>query len=156
MWNVPLANGIPLTVATSCALVLFGVSVGLVIAAVCWVCIALPADQPAAAPLESYATISDDEIEIVIELAHDALAGGGWTLCGDCYTRTLLQRLRLPLQESIPAAREQPAREPASTRRVDGGTHPAQNTPASLKNGYKQPLRGEQGASLGRVPTLTY
>ena len=156
MWNAPLANGIPLTVATGCTLVLFGVSVGLVIAAVCWVCIAVPVDQQAAALQESYASISDDEIEIVIELVHDALARGGWTLCGDCYTRSLLQRLRLPIEEHIPVAWEQPAREPASTRRVDGGTHPAQNTPASLKNGHEQPLRVEQGTPLGRVTTPTY
>ena len=155
MWNAPLANGIPMTVATGCALVLFDVSVGLVIAAVCWVCIVMPAGQQAAAPQESDASISDEEIEIVIELVHDALAGGGWTLCGDCYTRNLLQRLRLPLQESVPAAWEQLARVPASTRRVDGGAHPAQKTPASLKNGQKQPLRVEQGGSLGRVTTLT-
>ena len=156
MWNAPLAHSIPKTVATGCALVLFGVSVGLVITAVCWVCIVMPADQQATAPQESDASISDDEIEIVIELVHDALATGGWTLCGDCYTRTLLQRLRLPLQEPVPAAWEQPARVPASTRRVDGGTHPAQNTPASLKNEHKQPLWVEQGASLGRVTTPTY
>ena len=122
MWNALLSHGITLTVATGCALVLFGVSVGLVIAAVCWVCIAVPTDQQAAAPHRSDASISDDEIEIVIELVHDALATGGWTLCGDCYTRTLLQRLRLPLQESVPAAWEQPAREPASTRRVEAGS----------------------------------
>ena len=156
MWNVPLANGIPLTVATGCALVLFGLSVGLVIAAVCWVCIVMPAGQPAAAPQESYASISDDEIEIVIELVHDALARGGWTLCGDCYTRNLLQRLQLPVMEHIPAEGEKPVTVPASTRRVNGGTHPAQNTPASLKNGRQQPLWVEQGVSLGRVATPTY
>ena len=110
MWNAPLSNGISLTVATSCALVLFGLSVGLVIAAVCWVCIVMPAGQQATLPLESYASISDDEIEIVIELVHDALATGGWTLCGDCYTRTLLQRLQLPIEEHTSAAWEQPAR----------------------------------------------
>ena len=143
LWNAPLANGIPLTVATGCALVLFGVSVGLVVAAVCWVFVAVPDGQPVAAPQESYASISDDEIEIVIELAHDALAGGGWTLCGDCYTRNLLQRLQLPISEYIPAAWEQPARETASTRRVDGGAYPVQNTPVSLNNGRKQPLRVE-------------
>lgn len=155
MWNAPLANGIPMTVATGCALVLFGVSLGLVIAAVCWVCIVMPAGQQAAAPQESDASISDDEIEIVIELVHDALAGGGWTLCGDCYTRTLLQRLRIPLQESVPAAWEQPARVPASTQRVDSGTHPAQRTPDSCKNGRNQLLRVEQGVSLGRATPLT-
>ena len=155
MWNAPLANGIPLTVATGCALVLFGLSVGLVIAAVCWVCIVMPTAQ-ATAPQESYASISDDEIEIVIELVHDALAGGGWTLCGDCYTRNLLQRLQLPLSERFPAEWEQPARGAVSTRRVDGGAHAVQTTPASLKNGPKQLLRVEQEAPLGRVPTLTY
>ena len=157
LWNAPLANGIPLTVATGCALVLFGVSVGLVVAAVCCIFVAVPASQPVAAPQESYASISDDEIEIVIELVHDALATGGWTLCGDCYARTLLQRLQLPIEEYIPAAWEKPiSRVAASPHRVDGGAHPAQNTPASLKNGQKQPLRVEQGTPLGRVPTLTY
>ena len=156
MWNVPLANGIPLTVATGCALVLFGVSVGLVIAAVCLVCIAVSADQQALAPQERYASISDDEIEIVIELVHDALATGGWTLCGDCYTRNLLYQVQLPLNERIPFGWEQPVTGPATTRWVDGGTHPAQNTSVSLKNGRTQPLWVEQGASLGRVPTPTY
>src|SRR6266852_4961683 len=147
MWNAPLSHGITLTDATGCALVLFGVSVGLAIAAVCWVCIAVPANQRASAPQESYASISDDEIEIVIELVHDALATGGWTLCGDCYTRNMLQRLQLPLKKHIPAEWEQPASEPASTRRVDGGPHLAQNTPYPLKNGHKHSLRGEPGAS---------
>jgi hypothetical protein len=156
MWNAPLAHGILLTIATGGALVLFGLSVGLVIAAVGWVCIAMPTDLQAASPQESCASISDDEIEIVIELVHDALAGGDWTLCGDCYTRNLLQRLQLPLKEHIPAEWEQPASEPASTRRVDGGPHLAQNTPYPLKNGHKHSLRREPGASLGRLPTSTY
>ena len=156
MWNAPLSHGITLTDATGGALVLFGVSVGLVIAAVCWICIAVPTNQHAAAPQESYASISDDEIEIVIELVHDALATGGWTLCGDCYARNLLQRLQLPLKEHIPPDCVPPMRVAASTRGVNGGKHPAQNTPISLKNGRKQPLRVEQGASLGRVTAPTY
>jgi len=149
MWNALLSHGITPNVATGCALVLFGVSVGLVIAAVCWVCIVMPADRPAAAPQESYASISDDEIETVIELVYDALARGGWTLCGDCYTGHLLQRLQLPLNEHIPTEWELPAGVPASTRWVDGGTHAAHNRPTSLKNGRQHTLRVEQGGISG-------
>jgi hypothetical protein len=156
MWNASLSHGITLTTATGCALVLFGVSVGLVIAAVCWVCIAVPAGQQAAAPQERYASINDDEIEIVIELVHDALAGGGWTLCGDCYTRNLLQRLHLPLNERVPAEWELPVRVPAvypaGRRRATSG---AKHTRFPQKRAYTTPA-GRAGGPLGRVPIHTY
>ena len=103
MWNAPLTNGIALSVATGCALFLFGLAVGLVIVGVCWAFIAASGDRQAHPSQESYATISDDEIEIVIELVRDAIAGSGWALCGDCYTRNLLQQLPLPMKERTPA-----------------------------------------------------
>jgi len=156
MRNAPLTNGTTLTIAIGCALFLFGLSIGLVIAGICWAFIAASGDHQASSSQESYASISDDEIEIVIELVRDAIARCGWALCGDCYTHNLLQRLQLPVKECIPAEREKPVlRVPASTRWVDDGAHSAQNTPDSLPNGHHRRLRVEQGASLGRVPTPT-
>src|ERR1700680_3912735 len=94
MWNAPLTNGTPLSVATSCALFLFGLSLGFVIAGVCWAFIAASGDRQASPSWESYPYINDDEIDILIELVRDAVAGSGWTLCGDCYTRNLLQQIQ--------------------------------------------------------------
>ena len=101
MWNAPLINGTGLSISTDCALVLLGLSFGLLVAGFCLAFVAALDDHRASSSEGSYAYISDDEIEIVIELVRDAVAGSGWTLCGDCYTRNLLMQLSFPVQESV-------------------------------------------------------
>ena len=160
MWNAPLSSGIALSVATGCAFFLFGLAVGLVIAGVCWAFIAASGDRPASSSQESYAFISDDEIDLVIELVREAVAGSsGWSLCGDCYTLKLLQQLPFPVRESGQGSPSSPTglshREPDSTLRVDAGRYPAQNTRDSHENGHKQHLRVEQGESVGSVALLS-
>lgn len=157
MWNVPLTHDIALSVATGCALFLFGLSIGLVLAGVCWAFIAASDTCRTHPTPTSSATISDEEIEIVIELVRDALAADGWTLCGDCYGRQLLQQMQFPVQEwefGIPSSSPSP-RKPCSTRRVDAGRHIAQHTPDPEKNQREPGLRVEQGEYLGRVTVLS-
>ena len=152
MWNAPLTNGTTLSVATGSALFLFGLSIGIVIAGACWVFIAERGDGQASSRQEGYATISDDEIEIVVEIVREAVAAdSGWTLCGDCYCRRLLQQLPFPtvqmgdgkLEESELASPHIPtsfrARDPISTRRVDSGEHFIQNVPVFRE----KPLRSQ-------------
>ncbi len=180
MWNAPLTSGIALSVATGCALFLFGLSLGLVIVGVCWAFIAASGDRQANSSQESYSYISDDEIEIVIELVRDAVAGSGWTLCGDCYTRNLLRQLPLPLVplsseqedlamhsaprctpptgwvrietlERIDNTRERSGRSAKSTQRVDQALPAAQITPDSGKNRLEQHLYEGQVYPVGRL-----
>ncbi len=158
MWNAPLTNEIPLLVATGCALFLFGLSIGLVFAGVCWVFVAASVDRLASSSQESYAYISDDEIEIVIELVRDAVAGDGWTLCGDCYTRNLLQQMPIPAQERERGKLSVPLdlKETDSTRRVDYERHSVQNISDPSENRSERSLRVEQGERMGRVASLSH
>jgi hypothetical protein len=95
MWNT-LISGTGLSIATGCALFLYGLSLGLLVAGLCLASVAASGDRQANSLQEYGATISDDEIELVVELVREAVAGSGWTLCGDCYTRKLLVQLPLP------------------------------------------------------------
>jgi hypothetical protein len=158
MWNAPLTNGTTFSVAIGCALFLFGLSIGLVIAGVCWAFIAASSDPQANSPQESYPYISDDEIDIVIELVREAIAGSGWTICGDCYTRQLLQQLPQPPQESERTRACSPTRlrEPASTHRVEDGRDRTQNTPNPGENRPERSLQVEQGERMGRVTSLSH
>ncbi|MGH2496513.1 MAG: hypothetical protein ACRDIV_17585 [Ktedonobacteraceae bacterium] len=105
MWNAPLTSGTTLSVAIGCALFLYGLSLGLLVAGACVAWVAASDDRPASLPQENDATISDDEVAIVLELVRDAVAGGGWSLCGDCYTRNLL--MQLPLPTALLASRQE-------------------------------------------------
>ena len=138
MWNVLLTYSIALSAATGWALFLFGLSSGLVLAGVCWALIAASDTGLIEPTPTSSAAISDEEIEIVIELVRDALAAGGWTLCGDCYSRQILQQVQFPLR----------AWEPCSTRGVGGGRHVAQQTPDSGKNQQARSVSGTEARNL--------
>jgi len=182
MWNTPI-SGTGLSIATGCALVLFGLSLGLLVAGVCVACVAASGDRQASSPQESYGFISDDEIELVIELVRDAVAGSGWTLCGDCYTRKLLIQLPLP-PVLLSSGQEEPAMHPCadlqvvvvntasgpfsveridhtrerpgrskSTRRVDLALPLAHLMPESGKNRPEQHLCEEQVYPAGRPGT---
>jgi len=157
MWNTLLSNGIGLSIASGCALFLFGLAVGLVIVGVCWAFIAASDTCQADPTPTSSATISDDEIEIVIGLVRDAIAEGGWTLCGDCYSRQLLQQMQFPVREWEAGIPSPPVScsESSSTRRVDGGEHFPQRTPDPGKNQHEPGLRVEQGEHRGRAAILT-
>ena len=98
MWNAPLTSGTTLSVATGCALFLYGLSLGLVVAGICLAFVASDGHQVSPSQ-ETYPSISDEEIEIVTELVREAVAQSGWTLCGDCYARLLLQRMQQPEPE---------------------------------------------------------
>jgi hypothetical protein len=181
MWNTPLPSGTPLSVAIGCALFLFGLSLGLVITGVCWVLMVVSGDRWASSSQEGYAYISDDEINLLIELVRQAIAGSGWTLCGDCYTHNLLRQLPLPL---VPLSSEQedlathssmqqqvaaghPPSDPLSmesidntrerpgrsksTRWVDLALPVARITPESGKNRPKQHLCEGQVYPVGRL-----
>ncbi len=93
MWNVPLISGTTLSVAIGCVLFLYGLSLGLLVAGICLAFVASGGRQ-ASPSQETYPSISDEEIEIVAELVRGAVARSGWTLCGDCYARLLLQKMQ--------------------------------------------------------------
>lgn len=94
--NTLLTSETGLSVATGCALFLLGLSLGLLVAGVCLAFAAASSTCQESSLQEHSISISDDEIELVIELVREAVAGSGWTLCGDCYARNLLQQVPLP------------------------------------------------------------
>jgi len=148
MWNTPLISGTGLSIATGCALVLLGLSLGLLVAGLCLAFVAASGDRQASSPEESDGSISDDEIELVIELMRDAVAGSGWTLCGDCYTRTLLRQVQHSEPEQPCSGRQEPqvtARERAQPTRDRERYPPGRSwVPAGRAILVETPENGEQ------------
>lgn len=155
MWNTPLMNGTGLSIATGCALFLFGLSLGLLVAGVCVACVAASGDRQASSSQESDGFISDDEIELVIELVREAVAGNGWTLCGDCYTRKLLRQLPL-LPAPLFTEQEEPATHHRADRQVALATAARCGSPLESVSGMRERLgvgqvypQGRPGATCG-------
>ena len=93
MGQTLLARDIPLSVAMGCALFLYGLALGLVVAGTCLALVA-SRDRQGSPAQQVFPSISDEEIEIVTELVREAVAQSGWTICGDCYARLLLSQIR--------------------------------------------------------------
>lgn len=167
--NMLLTSETGLSVATGCALFLLGLSIGLFIAGMCLALAATPILGDCKivenCKQEDSASIGDDDLALVIELVREAVAGSGWTLCGDCYARNLLLQVPLPnpadrgLQMNTvscgsPLGSVSNTRGcsggTGSTHRVDEGQYVAHPTPDSGKNRSEQRLRVEQLYPVGR------